>query len=907
MNWLLKAYRQLHKKSKLNNRGSAIVIVIIAMGMIGILASTILWTAYINYMIKLNDKQTKDNFYSAEYVVEQIMAGMKNEAAYAAVRGYKQVMANWSDDVYEVNRQVTFNNAFRTAIAKEFVSDAAAYDATDNVIVNKEYTISRDKLLKYTEIDTSGSKWVINFKDTDGTLVEDVVVDQDFWNGKNWDDYTTGGSSANMECKLVINESSIIIKNIGVKLTNQREYVSVVTTDIVIEAPQLTFSQNGKTSDFYDFTLIADEGICVGDKTHSAGIVNVEGSIFAGGLKLDDKYTTPTSKELTRVKTKGGINIAMGSELNIKNAKYIISESDINLNDTGAAFRVFKPTDTISKVYTNNLYMNGGFADLNGKVYAADDLTLEGSGSSIKIEGEYYGYGDKVNNDPDHSSAIIINGTKSKVDMRKVSRLLLAGRAYITGVTDNKFVADPKAPAADPDGDAPVDNTIRNIDTDDSDLVVMGESIAVKGGQIAYMVPAEAIGIVNKNTHKTGIGLNPLNAETITRMNEYKTRFGEDFVDVDVDKPIYALGGKTLRQYVSLDADDKPEIRVLNIQYPSANSDDKTMRYYYLVMTPENAEKYFKDYYSNVNNKKSIDQYFKTYASYGIMLGDYNDDTTTEYSILGNSLITSALSESGVNLLSNIKTTPPAPADPLDPSGGATPLPEDEIEIIKDQSETKDAEISLDDVNAVVGNIEGKYSNLCSTLSESMTSTDDTVASYLVRTDADEGLQLTEVDADGNSQTVDIKGLREYLKENSGSAIFNNGKQEVYFTNSDVKVSDLSNNTKLIVAVNKNDGMATGATKLVGPTVTVDRNFSGIIISEGQIVISKGVTISRDKQGVYLALTGTKQGAVEGDAGATLKAIDFFTDSQTLINGAEDINTKIDWSSVVYYNNWYKK
>jgi|GEM_PF-914995 len=899
MNWLLRTYRQLHNRLKLNNKGSAIVIVIIAMGMIGILASTILYTSYINYRIKLNDKQTKDNFYSAEYVVEQIMAGMKNEAEYAAVRGYKQVMANWSDDVYEINRQVTFNNAFRTAIAKSFITDSSAYDAAGNVIVNKEYTIDRDKLLKYTEIDTTDSaNWVVKFKDSAGNLVEDVTVDQEFWNGKHWDDYTTGGASSDMPCKLIINESTIIIKNIGVRLTNQREYVSVVTTDVVIEAPQLTFSQNGTTSDFYDYTLIADEGISIGNKDHAAGIVNVEGSVFAGGLKLDDKYTTATSKELTRLKNQGGINIAQGSELNIKNAKYVISESDINLNGTGAAFRVYKPTDTISKVYTNNLYLNGGYAELSGKVYAADDLTLEGSGSSIKVDGEYYGYGDKVLDDPDHSSAIIINGTKSKVDMRKVTRLLIAGRAYITGVTDNDYVTDA-------DG-----NLIRKIDTDDSDLVVMGESIAVKGGQIAYMVPAEAIGIIDKTTHRVGIGMNPLNAEGIERLNEYKTRYGDSFLTVDIDKAIYGLNGRTLREFVSLDKDGNPQIREVNIQYPSSNTTDKTMRYYYLVMTAENAEKYFKAYYSNINNKSSIDQYYKAYATNGILLGDYNDETSTEYSILGNALINSALSDSGVNLLTNIKTTPAPAADPTDPlNPGVTPtaIPEDEIEIIDDQSENPAGELSLEDVNTVIGNIQGKYSNICQTLSETTTSTDYTVTAYLVRTDDDEGLTLTEVDADGNSQTTEIKGLRDYLKDNSGKAVFNNGKQEVYFTNSDVKVSDLSANTKLIVAVNKYKDTAKDATKLVGPTVTVDRNFSGIIISEGQIVVEKGVIISRDKQGVYLALNGTKTGVTEGEAGSTLKAIDFFTDSQTLINGAEDINTKIDWSSVVYYNNWYKK
>ena len=41
-------------KKRRDDRGSAIVIVIIAMAMIGILATTMLWMAYMNYMIKVS-------------------------------------------------------------------------------------------------------------------------------------------------------------------------------------------------------------------------------------------------------------------------------------------------------------------------------------------------------------------------------------------------------------------------------------------------------------------------------------------------------------------------------------------------------------------------------------------------------------------------------------------------------------------------------------------------------------------------------------------------------------------------------------------------------------------------------------------------------------------------------------
>ena len=61
---------------KKRNSGSSIVIVIIAMAMIGILATTLLWMSYINYKIKVNDIRNKNSFYSAETVMEQILAGL---------------------------------------------------------------------------------------------------------------------------------------------------------------------------------------------------------------------------------------------------------------------------------------------------------------------------------------------------------------------------------------------------------------------------------------------------------------------------------------------------------------------------------------------------------------------------------------------------------------------------------------------------------------------------------------------------------------------------------------------------------------------------------------------------------------------------------------------------------------
>ena len=56
-----------HKKyGELNNKGSALVMVIVAMAFIGIMASVMRCLSTMNYQMKINNYKAKDNIYSAE-------------------------------------------------------------------------------------------------------------------------------------------------------------------------------------------------------------------------------------------------------------------------------------------------------------------------------------------------------------------------------------------------------------------------------------------------------------------------------------------------------------------------------------------------------------------------------------------------------------------------------------------------------------------------------------------------------------------------------------------------------------------------------------------------------------------------------------------------------------------------
>ena len=80
----------------------------------------------------------------------------------------------------------------------------------------------------------------------------------------------------------------------------------------------------------------------------------------------------------------------------------------------------------------------------------------------------------------------------------------------------------------------------------------MGESITVKGGQIAYLVPTECLGVYNGETI---IGQNPVTQDVATKIQSYKNDYGENFREVDFTREVSRLGGLSLSSFGVTDMD----------------------------------------------------------------------------------------------------------------------------------------------------------------------------------------------------------------------------------------------------------------------------------------------------------------------------------------------------------------
>lgn len=787
---------------KKRNSGSSIVIVIIAMAMIGILATTLLWMSYINYKIKVNDIRNKNSFYSAETVMEQIVAGLQKETSDAVAVAYQEVLSNWEELGSESNRYSSFASMYLDTLVKH-LRDSEKGDGY----------YSRDILEGYVDTTIWGN------------------VNKTAWNNGTDE---TDASKAKAPVMELVNGNSLVLRNVFVSYMDG-DRLSIVSTDLCLDVPEIVFTQSGSIDDLYDYLLIGNQGISL---TQGSGQVTGDGSIYAG---TDDKG-------------KGGIIINPASSLAINNGRYVISKGEIDVVGPGAGFIVRDAKETGSSVYAKNLDLQSGTISLDSKTYIANDLTLSGSGSKATLTKEYYGYGTStamgLEGDPtdqENSSAIIINGQNSTVDMSGVNTLMLAGRAYI-GTNTTKEELDQNAAAA-----------VEDAGKKNEKAVLMGESITVKGGQIAYLVPNECLGIYNGETI---IGQNPLTQDQATKMQAYKDQYGTDFKEVDFTRPVGRLGGQSLASFGVADMD---HIRKVSTQYVGGGTESKSLTYYYLVMDADNAAKYYQTHYLNGSNKESIDHYFKKYATGGILLGDYTS-AQNSYTILGNALVSDALSQSGVSLLASTNTT----------TNTMTPA----------------------EVFQKSGEIANVYKGLTTNLSE------DGASASTFRNVFDSVIKdkITTKQADG---TDHVDTIQEYLVNNGtgGTMEFTteDGLKGIITTGNYTLSSATGGASKVRLIVSLGD-------------ITIDRNFTGLAIAKGTITIKGAITngassLKRNKMELYKVLNATT--GAEGD---TITPMAFFVNGETsLADGAQEAptddagNLNIDYTGIVRYVNWEKR
>ena len=394
-----------------DDRGASLLAVLILMVVVSAIAVVITKITIVNIQMKEVERGTKKNFYSADAIMDDLRTGAREQAETALENAYADVLQHYVDYTSGgKNAQDVFKQNYMNGLEKYFADPMKTPVDTTNEQGNVVYRVAG--------YDADKVKGCI----LDGTQQGCFVAPAD---PKYEIDYGTG---------------TFTLKDVRVVYKDAQDYETTITTDLVFSTPDMNFSGQSQVKEFMKYALIADDQINV-----NASNVTVDGSVYAGV---------------------GGI-VASGNGTGELKGRMILTRGDI-VADMGSALKV---GDGNSSIWAENLMTTGKSAatlDVNGNMYVADDLALNAKESKVTLQGNYYGYnfqknygaGDTVATDADFSSAIMINGKSSSLNIQNLKYLLLAGRTYISR-----------------------GNNSSNTD------IQMGESIAARTNQLAYYVP----------------------------------------------------------------------------------------------------------------------------------------------------------------------------------------------------------------------------------------------------------------------------------------------------------------------------------------------------------------------------------------------------------------------------------
>ena len=445
-----------------DNKGFSLVTVIIAVAFIGILGMLVLYIALQNFNMKTAGIKGKDGFYTAEQALEEIRLGLQQDVGASMSAAYIEVMEDYNkksdsaDTVLDELRQKEFEETFLGMLTARV--RGSEKNGQSELPLNQ---YSMDYLRGYVDLD--------QMDDFDKSTETLIVT-------------TADGRTPVIASDA---EKGLLLKNLKVIYVDAKGYASIIETDIRLGIPKIQFPTPSTLPDLMNMVVVAQGGIvCKASErvTASAALTSITGSIYAGNL--ENSNTSDSMSTSIQIEKNAALSIASGDK--------IVTSGEIAVDENGTF-----STKSGVILWTHGIRMTEGNVTLSGTTYVADDLTVEknaksSDGSQVVIAGEYYGFGSpdsakesknytqtgqtKENDlprlydtlsDADLSSGIVINGRNTTIDLSGVKKFLLAGRNYIA-------VSGVKGTAG----------TAANKD------VMLGESLSVKGSQLAYLVPA---------------------------------------------------------------------------------------------------------------------------------------------------------------------------------------------------------------------------------------------------------------------------------------------------------------------------------------------------------------------------------------------------------------------------------
>lgn len=265
-------------RSKANNIGSSLVLVIVALAFIGILAGALLTAVGSVYRLKLYDYNAKDNFYYLEIAMNEVYAGVGNCAMDCLKEAYTETVEDMVRYDTTKKAYVTIDQA--TAKANfDALYMAKLEDFKDQLITNS-YEMNIDGL---GPTDYSLDEFLSSFiSNSDVKVVSGKAIPK-------WELEVPGDASS---------PHILILKNVTLKResnynrsTANGTFEQVISADIVLGSPDfdIRFDFIDKdASELYDFAMIADSGVEIFQDPSVS--MNITGNIYAGNDYYNKAY-----------------------------------------------------------------------------------------------------------------------------------------------------------------------------------------------------------------------------------------------------------------------------------------------------------------------------------------------------------------------------------------------------------------------------------------------------------------------------------------------------------------------------------------------------------------------------------------------------------------------------------------
>lgn len=522
---------------KINNKGVSLVLVIVTMTFVSIIAALVLALTYNNLQAMRNGLSSSKNFYTAETAIDEL----------------KAKFYEWSDE------------AVRDAYPKwlqryDLMKSEERADKFKSMYLAKLNEVLTDKF-----IDTYFSGGHV------GSNIDDLFVSFTS-NNVTWNDKVTPHIDYQPD------KNTLIVKDISITYTDDKNYQTKITTDFNFNLSYVPFksdASNETDASCSEYAIISDEQIT----NANYGPLTVHGSLYGGGYDPStDSYSQPgfifDSNKLLNIYAD---NIVSRNDLLVKNS------AALNTNGIDGEYNYTGDNSTVN-MWLRGIDLaglQGTKLTINGDCYVYDDTTLDSVASELTVSGNYFGFNtdnsaDAVNDadgialkmgTPKGSSAIVVNGKDSKVDLTDCEEIFLAGKSFVS-----------------------VPEIYGSPDISDTNLAFPeGESISYRGVQSAYLLPGDCL---------TGIGHNPLTeAEYKLLVQDLAKSPGERKYDINIDQN-RRNGGVDLMKYL----DPSQPYRMATVSY-SANADSEKLVYLYLNFATTNAaSRYFEEYYAKYHD-----------------------------------------------------------------------------------------------------------------------------------------------------------------------------------------------------------------------------------------------------------------------------------------------------------------